>query len=134
MVAHPLPSTDGQPQPLLEPGLTPTSPITDQGRQDRRARQKAARMTVADHEPAPVDWAAARTIRAESEKSAQEEIDPTDPQAIVAAAINDVIELARAMSAQGLDRGVVEMRRRLRVMDMAIATAEQLTGPAEGTA
>lgn len=63
---------------------------------------------------------------------------PDDPQLIVAAAINDVIELARVMSATGLGRGVVEMRRRLRVMDAALALAETLgkleDAPVEGNA
>lgn len=63
---------------------------------------------------------------------------PDDPQLIVAAAINDVIELARVMSATGLGRGVVEMRRRLRVMDAALAMAEKVgalqDGPVEGNA
>lgn len=122
------------PKPRLEPGLNAASVVTEQGRQDRRARQKAARMEIADHAPAPIDWAAARAIRAESEAAPSDEPDPTDPQVIVAAAINDVIELARAMSAQGLGRGVVEMRRRLRVMDIAIVSAEKMAGPAEGTA
>jgi hypothetical protein len=64
-------------------------------------------------------------------------LDPADPQVIVAAAINDVIELARAMSATGLSRGVVEMRRRLHVMDAALAQAERagvLQGQVEGNA
>lgn len=63
---------------------------------------------------------------------------PEDPQMLVAAAINDVIELARVMSATGLGRGVVEMRRRLRVMDVALKLAEQagalVDGPVEGNA
>lgn len=63
---------------------------------------------------------------------------PDDPQLIVAAAINDVIELARVMSATGLGRGVVEMRRRLRVMDQALALAEKVgaleDAPVEGNA
>lgn len=63
---------------------------------------------------------------------------PDDPQMLVAAAINDVIELARVMSAQGLGRGVVEMRRRLRVMDAALKLAEQAgmlqDGQCEGNA
>lgn len=52
-------------------------------------------------------------------------LDPSDPQVIVAAAINDVIDLARVMSATGLGRGVVEMRRRLAVMDRALVLAEK---------
>lgn len=63
---------------------------------------------------------------------------PDDPQMLVAAAINDVIELTRVMSAQGLGRGVVEMRRRLRVMDAALKLAEQagvlIDGKVEGNA
>lgn len=48
-----------------------------------------------------------------------------DPQMVVAAAINDVIDLARAMSPAGdFSRGAVEMRRRLAVMDQALAQAE----------
>lgn len=60
--------------------------------------------------------------------------DSADPQMLVAAAINDVIELARAMSASGLDRGVVEMRRRLNVMDAAVAMAEKAGALVDATA
>lgn len=48
----------------------------------------------------------------------------SDPQMVVAAAINDVIALARAMSpATDFGRGAVEMRRRLAIMDLALAAA-----------
>lgn len=49
-----------------------------------------------------------------------------DVQALVAYAINDVIELARRLSAVGFKRGDVEMRRRLAVMDAAMSRAEQV--------
>lgn len=59
---------------------------------------------------------------------------PDDPQVAVALAINDVIELARAMSRQKLGRGEIEMRRRLAVMDKAIEIAERASAPVEGNA
>jgi len=69
------------------------------------------------------------------------ELDPdqaADPQMVVAAAINDVIVLARMMSAKGLGRGEVEMRRRLALMDAALAQAERAgvlaTGDVAGSA
>lgn len=62
----------------------------------------------------------------ESLPSRAGELDPSDPQVIVAAAINDVITLARIMSpASDFTRGAVEMRRRLHVMDVALAAAEK---------
>jgi hypothetical protein len=113
----------------LQPGLPVGHPMPDAERLERRKRQRAAHMLVGDHEPAPVDWTAAREIRAEHEALS---LNPGDPQIVVAAAINDVIELARAMSALGLDRGVVEMRRRLAVMDMALVQAERVAGRQPG--
>jgi hypothetical protein len=56
-------------------------------------------------------------------------LDHTDPQVVVAAAINDVIELARAMSpTSDFSRGAVEMRRRLAVLDRAIVLADAAGG------
>lgn len=49
-----------------------------------------------------------------------------DPRLVASMAINDVIELARALTKPNdFSRGAVEMRRRLAVMDLALAAAEK---------
>lgn len=54
------------------------------------------------------------------------DLDPADPQLVASMAINDVIELARAMSpASDFGRGAIEMRRRLAIMDAALVAAEK---------